>query len=162
VKGDEAEREQLLAELDAVEAQVGRTHVTAGVLAGLSGGALVAALVTLIGGELPAAAAGVGWAAAVAFVAATVAVALAVRPARGTQSGQPYGWAAYLGRTPLGVMHQLERCWQQRALAERLTDQCALVARKYRLISLAVDAALLGLGLACVAAVLAVALRGGA
>ncbi|MBP2054329.1 hypothetical protein J2Z21_007332 [Streptomyces griseochromogenes] len=126
--------------------EVARSDSKAALLLALTGAAL-AALVSLgVGRHLPTSAVAVGAVGAVALLAATVVLLLAVRP----QLGGP-GWPQWPKLTDEELLAELT-AGQQVALVKVLA---ASARGKYARICLAVDLVLTGLGFLAVAAVLA-------
>jgi hypothetical protein len=133
--------------LSLLRVEVARTDSKASLLLALTGAALAVLVSQSTDGHLPVPAVAVGGVGAVALLAATVVLLLAVRP----QLGGP-GWPQWANLTDDELRDEL-------AAGQHLTLVKALAASvraKYARIRLAVDLLLTGLGFLAAAAVLAV------
>ncbi|MEU3459301.1 Pycsar system effector family protein [Streptomyces sp. NPDC006733] len=141
----DAAQERIAATVASLQADLGRSDTKASLLLGLAGAALVA-LASAAPGRHPtppvAVAASLG---ATALLTAAVLLLCAVRPHLGGT-----GWTSW---SPLSA-EQLRARLTAGYQVEHLRFMAALATRKFRLIRLAVDCMLAGVGLLAVAAVL--------
>ncbi|MEU5611307.1 Pycsar system effector family protein [Streptomyces sparsogenes] len=144
----DAARESISATVVSLQADLARSESKASLLLALAGAALVALGSTAPGLHPGVPTAVAGTLGAAALLAATVLLLLAVRP---NLSGD--GWTSWSRMSHDRLRERLASGYQ----VEHVRFMAQLAVRKFRLIRIAVDCMLAGLGLLALAAVLAVA-----
>ncbi|RAJ58887.1 hypothetical protein K378_05121 [Streptomyces sp. Amel2xB2] len=140
------EQERIAATVTALQGDLARTEVKASLLLALTGAALVG-LVSAAGDlELSVPATVAAALGAVALLAATVLLLIAVRPDLGGG-----GWTSWPGLDDARLRAELTSGYR----VDHLRFMAQLATRKFRLIRAAVDCTLAGIGLFALAAVLA-------